>query len=714
MAQYAVFFVIKFQYDTLMYMNIKKYYERMASIAGLFVVLILLFGLSPSPISSVDAQTAGTTPVSCGTGPLLGFYSDSNSRTFLGSDPRVMSGEVGQPLEKPKFTGSNQILSTSDNLVIVVASGLPAGARVERKIYNFTAGPQVWHVLAGTPTTVGQYTLKLTATKPGCPSDTGTIKLSIAPAGVSCGLGATTPTAVGQATTLNWTITGPVVSGTISPAISGSPDFTKKGSAPSLPLATDTIFTLNVVGSNGETNSCRSPVKVGGTSGSSVSFVKSVVFDSASDLNALAGFIFWNNKFVISARCRLWFLAEDGSKFTKREACLDGGSASNAIYQHATGEYALHLEWGSGNLVRTNASMNGASCAREGPSGLGSNWDCAEFGPSAGQAVLYGPSGDSAYIISKSPYRLYNSDLTVLKNKVIARQDSNSLVKLPDWQLGGIVPSAPNAGFRVGFGDYAVGSGFGTDFKSGTYLYSVSDSGAITQVKKLVESGSVLHAFENTTNPPKLALMQYDSRTGHGGKILVYKLVGDNVELDREIVLPSGFKARQFAIWGNYILTPLSGGGTVGDPVIKSGFEVWKNGQKIDTIRSVGVGSFVGGLLVSPSGYVALIYGGFSTPTVDIYKINDTAGTTEGGGTTTSTVATATPIVPGEIQGGTLAERYAQCDASYPGDAALTDLCKKVELLKETVCSLAPTISFCSAVRGTSGGGSPFRYLYQN
>ena len=193
--------------------------------------------------------------------------------------------------------------------------------------------------------------------------------------------------------------------------------------------------------------------------------------------------------------------------------------------------------WGGNGFIRENSSgMPGVSCLKWADADR-FNQNCEQWGPGAFKSVYYGPSGNSAYVISTSPHKLYNDDLAVMKNRAFARVDS-VLVSLPDWRPIGQASEISRS--RFAFGDYLIGRDSGK-----INLYSVSPLGAVIKAKELANDpmvGGISRAYDYSENQPKLALLFYDARTREAKKILVFKLVGDSVELDKEITLPREFR----------------------------------------------------------------------------------------------------------------------------------------------------------------------------
>jgi len=588
-------------------------------------ILIIAFNINGSIVAQARIQPVDRPE--CGTDPLLGNYSytppPTGPLTISPQAVRSMALEVGVSRQRAYWyyglTGHNTILETpaSRPLTLTTTSALPPGLSIAQENatnYNFQGVKEevIRYYLKGTPTTVGTTVVKLSASSPGCTSDTGQITVVIVPAKISCSLTSPDLIEAGKTSTLNWTIKGPVVSGSISPAVNGSPNFTTRGSVQSLPLNASTLFTLTVTSSDGEVSKCGSETRVDSLS-STVSYVKTVSF-GRNNPEYIFDAIFWNNKFVISASCMLWFISEDGQTIAERQACIDGGAGVNTTLRHggADGKAALKLDWGGNGFIRENSSgMPGVSCLKWADADR-FNQNCEQWGPGAFKSVYYGPSGNSAYVISTSPHKLYNDDLAVMKNRAFARVDS-VLVSLPDWRPIGQASEISRS--RFAFGDYLIGRDSGK-----INLYSVSPLGAVIKAKELANDpmvGGISRAYDYSENQPKLALLFYDARTREAKKILVFKLVGDSVELDKEITLPREFRFFvDFAIWKDYIVVPLTGK--------PQSFDVWKGNQKIGNTK-LASGFSPTNVLISKNGYIALT--DYWSPTIDIYKINAAGGT---------------------------------------------------------------------------------------
>jgi len=608
-----------------------------------FVVFILIIAFNINGNIFVQARIQPVDRPECGTDSLLGIYSYTPPPTGpLTISPQAISSmrlEAGVSRQRAYWyyglTGHNTILETpaSRPLTLTATSALPPGLSIAQENatnYSFNGAKEevIRYYLKGTPTTVGTTVVKLSASSPGCTSDTGQITVVIVPASIACSLTSSDLVEAGKTSTLKWTVKGPVSSGFISPAVNGSPNFTTGGSAQSLPLNASTIFTLTVTSSDGKVSKCGSETRVDSLSGT-VSYVKTISFSTRLSTEGGGEYIydalFWNNKFILSASCMLWFVSEDGETTASRQACIDGGAGANSTLRHggADGNAALRLDWsGTNGFIRENSSgMPGVSCLKWADAD-GFNLNCEQWGPGAFKSVYYGPSGNSAYIISTSPHRLYNDRIAVMKNRVFAVTEDSALVSLPDWKpVGKIIEPPPgrlwsgSTPSALAFGDYLLGRDNGK-----ISLYSVSSSGAVIKNKELANDptgNGVLQAYDYSEGQPKLALLFYDQRTHHANKVLVFKLAGDSVELDKEITLPNEFRFFfDFAIWQDYIIAPLSGK--------PQSFDVWKGNQKIGNTK-LASGFSPTNVLVSKNGYIALT--DYWSPTIDIYKINAAGGT---------------------------------------------------------------------------------------
>lgn len=507
----------------------------------------------------------------------------------------------------------------------------------------------------------------------------------ILPVGISCSLSATSPINPGEKTTLTWTIgSGGVTGGSMTPALPNFANFGQGGSAESGPLTQDTKFTLAVSGS-GQANSCEAFVKVGNSSGDKLKFIKTLLNIPTmhnGGAQIMTSAILANNKFVFGGDCGvemtgtrsgggIWVVSEDGSIIKERQACIDAGSGTNMIYQHANvHQDELHAE-GGGGFIRENSSW--ASCLQSGTAGPG---DCKAFGDGANRGVYYGISGNP---VSTSPLYTYNTNLIALKNRVISlsdggRQGFATLISLPSWQV--ITTMETITGPSVGFGDLLVNRGI---------LYSISKDGIMKEVKKLVPnpstsigSGSVVYSFDNSTKPAKLAVADIPKPgSSDKTKVYVYRLFGRGALLDKTIEMPNNVisltdnPVNSFGIWGQYIVTKGAQSGEI---------DLWKNGEKIETVK-MQAGGIAFDVVISKAGYVAVM-----VPRTELSNTGTTAaylyqltGLSSGGGTTTTPT---NPTIPTDLNCGN-------------ASGSLADLCNQYKEILRKTCLVAPNIAIC-------------------
>jgi hypothetical protein len=629
-----------------------------------------------------NTKTFGQTTSDCASGYLLGGFSDKE--VFSNNGNKII-GEVGVSLGELQVINENKTIS---NIVITALDPLPAGLSLAKKDVSYGSpieGVKEWtrYYIKGTPTQAGTTKVRLKAESPTCGTDTGYVSIEIAPTGIYCNLKAVSPIKPGETSTLTWTLTGPVSGGSMSPALPSFADFSKEGSAVTSALNADTRFTLNI-SSSGQSNSCEVNITVGSSTGESLKFIKTLlniptIHNGGSQVITSA--ILASNKFVFGGDCGvdmtgtragggIWIVPETGATIKERQACIDAGSGTNMIYQHANvHQDELHAD-ASGGFVRENSSW--ASCIIAGTAGPG---DCKQFGDGANRAVFYGASGNP---VSTSPLYTYNTQLIALKNRVIALgtggygMGGSTLLGLPSWQvvtsLEDIRPTS------VGFGDFLVSNGV---------LYSISRDGVMKELKKLSpdavsDLGSAgflgIYSYDNSTSPAKLALV-VPNKTGTGDnvKIYVYRLYGRAVTLDKTIEMPGDvFKpvnnlVNSFGIWGQYVVTSGKNSGEI---------DVWKAGKKIETVKMQD-GGYPWEIVISKGGYVAVttMMNNSGKTAAYLYKLS---GSPAGGGTTTG------PIGP-----------QTACQQKYPNNSSLAALCEQFNAILKSTCAAAPDIDLC-------------------
>lgn len=565
----------------------------------LFIALPFLF--------QGNTQTFGQTATDCSTRGLLGSFADGQVFT---NDNRQILAEVGTYLTD--IAGQIAENKTSSLVTITVLDPLPAGLQLTKKDVEYgqdIQGTKQWtrYSITGRPTQASTTSIRLKAESPTCGSATGLVKLVISPIGLSCTLSATSPVGVGEPTILTWTLGGNVTSGSMTPAIQDITNFSANGSGKTGPLTQDTTFTLNISG-DGQNNTCSVKVIVGKSSGTNLQFVKTLLNIPKvhnGGAQAISSAILASNKFVFGGDCGVamngrdsgggvWISSEDGATVTERQACIDAGSGTNMIYQHANVHNdELHADAGGG-FVRENSSWS--SCIIAGTAGPG---DCKQGGDGANRAVYYGISGRP---VSTSPLSTHNTDLVALKNRVISlsgggKQGFATLLSLPGWQVVTTLESIN--GPSVGFGDFLVNKGI---------LYSISRDGAMKEVKKLVPSASagdqlLSYSFDNSVSPARLAVWE-KPKPGSvtGPKIYVYSLSGSGVRLNKTIVMPTSLSGKTFSnknsfgVWGLHVITPGEKDGEV---------DLWKEGVKLETIK-MQAGGYASQIVTSKAGYVAV------------------------------------------------------------------------------------------------------------
>lgn len=654
----------------------------------LFSVLVLSFVLQG------NTKTFGQTASDCANGYLLGSYSDKE--LFSNTNKKVFA-EVGTYFNE--YSGQIVESKTSSLVKITVLDPLPDGLQLKQKDVSYgmpIQGTKDWtrYSIVGTPTKEGEFKVRLQAESPTCGSDTGSMTINVSSTGIYCTLSAVSPINPGETSTLTWTLSGSVTGGSMIPALPNFADFSKGGSAVTSPLTTDTRYVLNISG-NGQSNSCEVSVTVGNATGENLKFIKTLlniprIYNSGAQ--TITSAILASNKFVFGGDCGvdmsgtragggIWIVSETGSIIKERQACIDAGSRTNMIYQHANvHQDELHPDAGGG-FVRENSSW--ASCILPGTAGPG---DCRQFGDGANRAVFYGASGNP---VSTSPLYTYNTQLVALKNRVIALGSGigggATLLNLPSWQVVTSLESIRPA--SVGFGDFLVSNGV---------LYSVSRDGVMKEIKKLspnaisdLGSGNFLglYSYDNSTSSTKLAVVEPNKPGVTGNvKIYVYRLSGRTVVLDKTIEMPgsafsiNGNLLNSFGIWGQYVVT---GAGSENAPVPGQGdvkvtgeINVWKAGQKIENIKMQD-GGYPSDIVISKAGYVAVttMMNNSGKTAAYLYKLS---GSSAGGGTTTG------PTGP-----------QTACQQKYPNNSSLASLCEQFNLILKNTCAAAPDIDLC-------------------
>lgn len=375
---------------------------------------------------------------------------------------------------------------------------------------------------------------------------------------------------------------------------------------------------------------------------------------------------------------------EDGSKIVERDAAIDAGSGSNQIYQHGHRHASAEIfyEWGSGGFLIQNGSW--ASCLvniRQ------SDW-CPEFGPGANRPVYYRAGTDGFPVpAGKSPPES-QGHLIGLKNRVM--QPGGNLYSLPRWVEEG---SADPGLTGFGFGDFVVND----DGK----VYFVDDSGASEEVMNVLDPGytSFRHAFDHSVYPPKLAIWEkpalppgYASMltvdlikyVNERAKIKIFKLSGDQIVFEKNITPPADNGPYHFAIWGSYVIIP----GVVDNTY---GIDVWKDGQKIDSVKLPAGSTNFTPIAISRNGYVAVaVQLAAREATAFLYKLNVTPPTVTTPPVTTPPIGTppvGTPPVtppPPPLTGDECVDAYRE-------------LCDEITELKRRLCLLAPTLDICES-----------------
>jgi hypothetical protein len=637
----------------------KTFFKNIGKI--LFISLLILPFLFQR-----GTQTLGQTDTDCAYGGTLGSWSDSSLSS--GSARPRMLGEVGLNFNSPIKENK-----THSNVTITALDPLPAGLQISKSdiVYGSPIqGTNAWtrYSIIGTPTQAGTYRVGIKAESASCGNDTGYIDIEIFPASVSCTLTANSPITPGQSTVLSWTTTGGVSSGSISPAVMGAGNFSTSGNIQTLPLTQDTTFTLNIFSNTGQSGSCDTRVIVGSTSGSKLKFIKTVLdipFVEYGIGSVTADALFSGNNFVIAgARCTtrpggegLWFVSEDGSTTTARQACVDADSGINSSpYQHgASSSFQIFPEWQSGGFIREN-QVQGGNCLKWGVD----VYDCIVTGPGAQKSVFYSPTGVP---VSKSPLYTYNTRPVGLSGRVIAPSPAGGgdyhILSLPGWTLLG----ATSQPFQLGYRDFGISKGI---------LYSISNFGVVKEEKKLVadesagEEQRLFYSFDNSVKPSRLAVWEKPkSGSTTGPKVYIY----NGTRLHKIINLPNTLSGKSFinteyfGVWGPYIITP----------GLKSGeIDVYKDGVKVESVKMQSGFENIFRIVSSPKGYVLVVTG----KTSYLYKIADSPS---------SPSVPVTPTTPGSPVG-------ASCGNAT---GVLAELCKQYKEILRRTCLVAPNIAIC-------------------
>lgn len=402
----------------------------------------------------------------------------------------------------------------------------------------------------------------------------------------------------------------------------------------------------------------------------------------------------------------LWTIAEDGSKIVERDAAIDAGSGSDQIYQHGHRHtsFAINLEWASGGFVMENASWGSCLSAN-----AAINY-CTQPGPGANQAVYYKQGADGYPVVAgKSGNKQDNpTGLTVFKNIVVSR-NTGETYSLPRWtDLGG----ADTTISGISFGNNLI------DGKGEVYSMT-SDGGMEDTGNNLLDSGyaGFTYAWDWSGGfPPRMAVWERGTQvpnapngtTSQPDKIKVYKLSSDNIVLDKTITsVPPNYvypvyniaaPIVQFSIWGDYIVNI--------NPVNRGLIDIWKNGQKLDTVQmpSFGSNSWVSGgvanasnIAVSKGGYMAVVIRNAPRQaTAFLYKLD----VPPSGGATPAPPSNNPPGGGTPPAGGTPPTLGSgTCYAQYPDNIQLRSLCEQIEALKKQVCAAKPTLSVCSGLK---------------
>jgi hypothetical protein len=400
-------------------------------------------------------------------------------------------------------------------------------------------------------------------------------------------------------------------------------------------------------------------------------------------------------------------LQEDGSKIVERDAAIDAGSGSNQIYQHGHrhSSYEIHLEWDKGGFVMENSSWG--SCLSP------VSWSdyCSSPGPGANRAVYYKQGGDGFPVpAGKSPLNEGATGLEVFKTLVY--QIGGELYSLPKWTDEGPGDKSLQG---IPFGNFVIGG-------DGEVFSVDSDGNVSDEGKNVLDSGATVYSYTFDWSqgfPPRLAILESQQAPAGsatsiipGKAIKVLRLTSSGPVVDKTITsVPTyiypvyNFPAliSQFAIWGDYIITK--------DPTNPTHVDVWKDGQKLDSVQMPTFGSnseinsgsamiTVGGsgIAVSKGGYMAVtIQNAPRQATAFLYKIN--LPPPSGGGTPNPPISNPPP--GGNPPGGGTPPTIGSgaCYAQYPNDVQLRTLCEQIEAIKRQICALKPTLDLCASLK---------------
>ncbi len=379
----------------------------------------------------------------------------------------------------------------------------------------------------------------------------------------------------------------------------------------------------------------------------------------------------------------LWIVSENGSKTVERDAAGDAGNVGG-IYQHGHrhgGGFAL--EWGSGGFVLGNSSAT--SCE----SGGSSTGYCQKYGPGANRAVFYKQGGDGFPIVAgKSPAQGdtgndLNVNFTVFKSLVVSQSDKEAF-SLPRWtDLG----SADTSAQGLAFGNNLINANGNNNGE----VYSVaSDGSSLTDTgTNVLDNGytSFTSAWDWSGGfPPKLAVWERSpigpvGATQAGSQIKVFRLASDgSVVLDKTLPAPTSTAsvASQFAVWGNYVVTQSSSPSPFG-------VDVWKDGQKLDSVQIPFKENMFPmlNIAISKDGYMVVAITNVNDANISfLYKLNLPAsgGANPGGGVSPGGGTTPVTRPP---TGNDCVDKYGPA-------------CDQIQELTKQICALAPDLQMCS------------------
>jgi hypothetical protein len=563
---------------------------------------------------------------------LLGHYSDDYLRFTSGE--RTMRLRLNENRRKGSETifinYASELADTID--VDITASGLPPDIRLEEEVIESSggAGTIKYFFLTGTPTRAGEYEVELHASSPGCEDDEGRVFITVASDvdHIRCELTSSGGVGPGESATLSWRIFNVAArNASMFPSIAGDPTSLRRaGSGQTNPLTEDTEFTLTVDGPD-NSYQCSTKVLVGGISGSTTQFLKTLldmptIYRNGSQY--IYDAIYWNDRFVFSGSCGvdmsgtsigggLWSIKSDGSgNIQEREACLDAGSGSNSIYHHGqvNGAY-LHPD-GDRGFVRGNQSW--ASCLAGGTDHYQQGQDCSQYGPGANRAVYYTAGSEGRVdVLDLSPDDDPNNPLADIRSRwqipegvaggyVFGNPSRNDgwIARLPTWH--GVTSISKAILPKVSFGDYVIAQ----DPDERTFKVYAVEEGRVREVQTLPGDIKFLlyYAIDYSTTPERLVIYSPNTRGDSSRRILTYIQTESGLELVSEQEAPASSSDRTYS-------TPISakgGFGVLGEYLIwpiRDGFSVLRNGQVVDSVRFPKGGRAIN-IVVSPTGHIAV------------------------------------------------------------------------------------------------------------